>query len=105
MLTCKWEGGSLLLATQDILTADDNVQHGDLVHELWAGGATPHQALAIARDYSNLQITLSIPSTAETSEMSMTKGFRTGGKYEPDAFVMMFDEVLDYLSYEWNLMT
>ena len=100
----KWRDSSLLLGSQDLLTAFDRVEHGDAMQELWDAGATAHQVLALARDYTGLQVKLTVPGVAETEPLTMTKGLRTGGKYEPSVFVRMLDEVMNYLEQEWNLM-
>ena len=101
---CKWKDVSLVLAAQDIQAAYDGVEQCHAFQELLEGGATAWQILAFARDYSNAEVTIEVPGIAKTSPISFTKGFRTGGTYEPHAFVYMLEAVVDMLVSEWELI-
>ena len=58
----------------------------------------------MARDYHDLKVSLSIPGVASVEDILMTKALRTGGKYEPVAFVHMFDSALEALAEEWDVL-
>ena len=99
----KW-GISLVLGAQDVETAFDSVRHVDVLQTIRRAGATPHQALAIAREMANNLVTLRMPGVATTEPIQMSKALRTGGRSEPLIFARMFDEVLDAMEWEWELL-
>jgi hypothetical protein len=99
-----WKDSPLIIGAQDILTAYDSVEHVDMFETLWDSGASAHQLLALTRDYHQLKVNLSIPGVASAEGIVMSKALRTGGKYEPHAFVHMFDSALEVLSEEWSIL-
>ena len=58
----------------------------------------------MARDYSNAEVTIEVTGVAKTRQITFSKGFRTGGTYEPHVFVHMLETVVDNLVAEWDLI-
>ena len=74
-----------------------------MLSSLREGGASAQQTLSVARDYYDLRVNMRIPGVASIEDVPMRKALRTGGAYEPNMFVQMFDSAMEPLLEEWRL--
>ena len=95
---------TLVLGSQDVLTAFDGVRHDTILEAYSEMGAAPQQVLSLARSISNCKVNLRIPGVAVAEEIPMSKALRTGGRQEPRIFVKMFEKALAFLVPMWTDM-
>ena len=57
----------------------------------------------MARGMVDNQVMLEIPTVAKYGPVSHSKALKTGGKTDPDKFVLMFESIMDKCIYEWDL--
>ena len=94
----------LILGAQDVKAASDSVEHVDAISVIRGAGASPHQVLAIAREFQGKRTTMSVPGISKTDTIHMNRALKTGGRIEPKICTGMLGEVLDSLEGEWAVL-
>ncbi|CAK0863583.1 unnamed protein product [Prorocentrum cordatum] len=98
------KGADLAIYCMDVLTAYDSVRFLDVVDVYLSKGATYSQVLNMIRNMLGSQVTLDIPGVAQHGPINQTRALRTGGKTDPEKFVMMMDEAMSKCALEWDTM-
>ena len=80
------------------------MEHVDAISVLRESGAAHHGVLATAREMQNCRVCLDLPGVAKTDPIQMSKALKTGGWKKPDIFVRMFEDVIDEIEGEWEIL-
>ena len=76
-------GLPLIVASQDIQTAFDDMEHNMVCQSLRARGISSQMSAVLLRELSGLQAVMTLPAAGTTQNFSYSKGGKQGGVETP----------------------
>lgn len=95
-------GVRLVIPSQDVLTAFDEMEHSQIHQSLQSRGVSSHDCAVVMRDLKDVQLSVTIPEAGTTEDYELGKGGIQGGGTTALCFRSLIESIVEPLVHEWG---